>query len=443
MDDGTPDDVADAGVDDDTSDEPDTPDWKARPDDETDTQVSYRALLVDRNLGLVTGFSFLGILGSSIAAPVLPEVATALSISDARVGLVMTAFFLPAIVFIPLAGVLADVYGRRRVVLWSLALFGVGGTAILLVDSLAAPVPLSPFEALLGLRVLQGIGLAGLTPLTVTLIGDLYDGAQASAAQGVRTSTNSIASMVSPPLAGLLAGILWSFPFALFALSFPLLLAAWMWLPETADVAGRSRASIRDEIRAYTRSITAEIDDRDLLVLLLAGFSLHLVKTGVRTYIPLFAVRSLGASAAIGGAMLSVRGAVRVVSAPASGTIVALGSTKFALLGGTALGVAGTALIPYMPTIGWLVVAVAIYSVGDAVFSTVLNDAVARRAAPEHRGGVVSGMNGLKNIGNTVAPALFGLFLAFSGFEGLFLAIAVSGLAYVVVGWALLGDLDA
>lgn len=407
--------------------------------------VSYTRILTDRNMGLVTGFAFIGIFGSSIAAPVLPEVATALSISDARVGLIMTAFFLPAIVFVPLAGMLADVYGRRRVVLWSLALFGTGGTAILFVESLTAPaaVPLTAFDAMLGLRILQGVGFAGLTPLTVTLIGDLYDGAQASAAQGVRTSTNSIASMVSPPLAGLLAGILWSFPFALFALSFPLLLAAWLWLPETADVAGRSRASIRDEFRAYTRSIAAEIDDRDLLVLLLAGFSLHLVKTGVRTYIPLFAVRSLGASAAIGGAMLSVRGAVRVVSAPASGKIVALGSTKFALLGGTALGVAGTALIPYMPTIGWLVVAVAIYSVGDAVFSTVLNDAVARRAAPEHRGGVVSGMNGLKNIGNTVAPALFGLFLAFSGFEGLFLAIAVSGLAYVVVGWALLGDLDA
>ncbi len=421
-----------------------TPDGATKADGVSD-DVSYTAIVTDRNMGLVTGFAFIGIFGSSIAAPVLPEVATALSISDARVGLIMTAFFLPAIVFVPLAGVLADVYGRRRVVLWSLALFGAGGTAILFVESLTAPatVPITAFDAMLVLRVLQGIGFAGLTPLTVTLIGDLYDGAQASAAQGVRTSTNSIASMVSPPLAGLLAGILWSFPFALFALSFPLLLAAWVWLPETADVAGRSHASIGDEIRAYSRSIAAEIDDRDLLVLLLAGFSLHLVKTGVRTYIPLFAVRSLGASAAIGGAMLSVRGAVRVVSAPASGKIVTLGSTKFALLGGTALGVAGTALIPYMPTIGWLVVAVAIYSVGDAVFSTVLNDAVARRAAPEHRGGVVSGMNGLKNIGNTVAPALFGLFLAFSGFEGLFLAIAVSGLAYVVVGWALLGDLDA
>lgn len=408
-------------------------------------QVSYRALLTDPNMGLVTGFAFIGIFGSSIAAPVLPEVATALSISDSRVGLVMTAFFLPAIVFVPLAGVLADVYGRRRVVLWALALFGVGGTAILFVEPLSAPaiVPFGPFEVLLLLRALQGVGLAGLTPLTVTLIGDLYDGPQASAAQGVRTSTNSIASMVSPPLAGLLAGILWSFPFVLFALSFPLLLAAWLWLPETADVAGRSEASMLAEVRTYARSIYAEIDDRNVLVLLFAGFALHLVKTGVRTYIPLFAVRSLGASAAIGGAMLSVRGAVRVVAAPATGSIVAASTTKFGLLGGVLVGVIGTAMIPYSPTIAWLAVAVAVYSVGDALFSTVLNDAVARGAAPEHRGGVVSGMNGLKNVGNSVAPALFGLFLAVGGFDALFLAIAVSGLAYVVIGWALLGDLDA
>jgi MFS family permease len=416
-----------------------------------DGTVSYASLATDPRLGLVIGFAFLGILGSSLAAPVLPGIAGALTVSDARIGLVMTAFFLPAIVFVPLAGLLADVFGRRPVVLVSLALFGLGGTAIPGLDWLPASgplggLPVSAFDALLALRVIQGVGFSGLTPLSITLVGDLYDGAEASAAQGFRVSTNSIAGMLSPPLAGLLAGIAWTYPFALYALSFPLLVAAWVWLPETAADGGgvaagdQGFAAVRAELADYWRSLRAELDDRDLLLLLLSGFALYVLKTAVRTYVPLFAVRDLGTTALVGGAMLSVRGAVRTVVAPGTGRIVAATTPKRSLLLGTVLGAAGTALFPAVPGVLALAGAMAIYSVGDALFSTVINDAVAQMSAPEHRGGVVSALNSLKNVANTASPAIFGIVLALEGFDGLFLIAAGVTVVYAVVLAGLLGS---
>ncbi|MFB6095924.1 MAG: MFS transporter [Haloferacaceae archaeon] len=408
-----------------------------------DRETAYATLLTDPRLGLVIGFAFVGIFGTSIASPVLPGIASELAVSDARIGLVMTAFFLPAIVFVPLAGLLADVYGRRPVVLASLALFGLGGTAIAFVEPVAGrgAIPLAPFDLLLVLRTVQGVGFAGLTPLSVTLVGDLYEGPTASAAQGLRVSTNSVAGMLSPPLAGLLAGLAWTYPFLLYALAFPLLIAAWVWLPETAANGGRSEQALATELREYWRSFRAEVDDRDLALLLLRGFALYAVKTAIRTYIPLFAVRSLGASALLGGAMLSVRGAVRIVAAPTTGRLVEASTPKRVLLGSTLLAAAGTALVPLSPSIPWLVVAVTVYSVADALFSTVLNDAVASRASPEHRGGVVSGLNSLKNVANTASPAVFGILLALGGFDLLFWGAAAVGVLYVLVAAPLLGSL--
>jgi MFS family permease len=67
------------------------------------------------------------------------------------------------------------------VVLPSLVVFGLTGTATVFVES---------FETLLVLRFLQGVGFAGLTPLTNVLVGDIYTGPSRSDAQGFgRAST--------------------------------------------------------------------------------------------------------------------------------------------------------------------------------------------------------------------------------------------------------------
>ena len=94
-------------------------------------------------------------------------------------GLIMSLFTFPTIILSPIIGSLADRYGRKIFLAGEIFLFGISD---------ALPVFLNfSFNSLLVNRVIQGIGFSVAMPLTVTVLGDLYDGSKEIAAQGIRT----------------------------------------------------------------------------------------------------------------------------------------------------------------------------------------------------------------------------------------------------------------
>ena len=91
----------------------------------------------------------MAVLGTSSITPAFPEIRDALGISSGQVGLLITVFTLPGILLTPVAGVLSDRYGRRKVLVPSLFLFGIASVACALATD---------FGLLLVLRTLQGVG---------------------------------------------------------------------------------------------------------------------------------------------------------------------------------------------------------------------------------------------------------------------------------------------
>jgi len=65
------------------------------------------------------------------------------------VGLLITAFTLPGIILVPIMGILADKFGRKKILVPSLMLFGIAGGSCFFFKN---------FSILLLLRFLQGIG---------------------------------------------------------------------------------------------------------------------------------------------------------------------------------------------------------------------------------------------------------------------------------------------
>ncbi|MDP6173289.1 MAG: hypothetical protein QGF09_03885, partial [Rhodospirillales bacterium] len=61
----------------------------------------------DRRLRLICAISLTTIVGQSVISPVLPTIRHALDVSPEQIGLVITAFTLPGIFFVPITGVLA------------------------------------------------------------------------------------------------------------------------------------------------------------------------------------------------------------------------------------------------------------------------------------------------------------------------------------------------
>lgn len=385
--------------------------------------VSYVRLVADPSLLAVLTIGFIGSMGTNSIPAALPAISDALTVGTGRIGLVMTVFFLPVIAMNPIIGVLIDIYGRRPIVIPALLIFGITGVLVVFVES---------FAALLALRAVQGVAFAGTLPLTATLVGDLYTGAQGAAAQGLRSSMNGIANAVAPALAGVLAVLNWRYPFLLFALAFPVLAVVYWYYPEPiAETAGDGgMVELRAELRRYWRSIRAEATDRTLLILVFGGFALFFVKQGMKAYLPVFAVQSLGAGVSAGGFILGVYGGVRVLVAPTTGIATARLGRKSVLLVGLLILVVSTALIPVSGSVRELVAVIGLFAVGEALFNPSLSSGVADLSSDEHRGGIMSGLASLKSIANTISPALIGVLIAAFGFGVGFGALVVIGAAY-------------
>lgn len=372
--------------------------------------------------------TFIGIFGSNLVPPALPGIATAFSVSDAEVGLVMIAYTLPSVVMIPAAGILADLYGRRRVVLASVFLFGASGVATAFVDS---------FAAVLVLRVFQGVGFSGTIPLGITLTGDLYSGARGSTAQGFLQSANGLGNVVAPLIAGAVVALGWYYPFLLFGLAFPVVVFVYRYLPETLPHS-EAEGSVLGEIRDYWRSILRELRDVDLGVLYLGAVVEFFAKYAILTFVPLFAVGALGASGFAVGILIAIYGVVKVLVSPLAGVAVSLGSRKLVLLGTMAVIAISIGTIPGAPSVVWLGVLIAVYSAGDAILAPLLDDTVSNWSAAGYRGGIVSANNMFKNVGKTLAPLLLGVVLVAADFTALWLVAAATAVGYGLLAAAAL-----
>lgn len=122
------------------------------------------------------------------------------------------------------AGWVVERVGLRGLLLLALAIYGVTGSAGLFIENT---------PALLGLRLLQGVGSAGIAASTFAMIGARFEGARRSRLLGYQGSFVAASGFVTLLLAGELAkwgG--WRAPFALYLLAFVMLgLALFASLP--------------------------------------------------------------------------------------------------------------------------------------------------------------------------------------------------------------------
>src|SRR5262245_64095380 len=149
--------------------------------------------------------SIASISGVILLYPVLPVLAADLGVDEARIGLTMAAFTAPGIVLAPLFGVLADLHGRRWILILGLTLFGLAGGAAALAPS---------YDWVLFWRAIQGVGASALLPLTIVLISDILPEERELHGQGVKVALDRVATIVLPPLGGALAILSWRAAFA-------------------------------------------------------------------------------------------------------------------------------------------------------------------------------------------------------------------------------------
>lgn len=134
-------------------------------------------------------------LDTNVVVAALPSIGADLG-NPATVGGVTAAYLLAVAVATPVHGSLGDRWGRRRMFVGSVTVFGVASLGCALAPDLTA---------LIGLRAVQGLGGSGLIVAAVSAMAELFDRAEMVRRQGWLTAVFAVASIGGAPLGGLLA----------------------------------------------------------------------------------------------------------------------------------------------------------------------------------------------------------------------------------------------
>ena len=151
----------------------------------------------------LSGFLFQVDLTALAAA--LPDIGRDLGAASARAAWVIDVYSLALIFCLPIAGSLADRYGRVQMFTWGAALFGLASLLCACANTL---------DVLLIFRALQGIAGACITSTSSALLAGAYEGPRRARAFGLWGTIVGASMVVGPPLGSFLADTIgWRFIF--------------------------------------------------------------------------------------------------------------------------------------------------------------------------------------------------------------------------------------
>jgi EmrB/QacA subfamily drug resistance transporter len=396
----------------------------------------------------------LAALGSSIANVALPTLALAFNASFQDVQWIVLAYLLGITTLIVSVGRLADMTGRRRLMLAGLVLF----TFASLVCGMAPVLWL-----LIGARVAQGLGAATMLVLSMALVGETVSKEKTGSAMGLLGAMSAVGTALGPSLGGILiAGFGWR---GIFFVSLPLglltLFLAYRYLPVDRPVPTADRARFDTlgtlllalTLTAYALAMTLGhgtfgILNATLLMMaifgaglfvhveagtpaplirlemfrdpvLSAGFAMNaLVMTVVTATLvvgPFYLAGALGLDAIRIGLVLSSGPLVVVLTSVPAGRIVdRFGARRMTIAGMIGIA-AGSSIMVTLPTAfgipGYLAPLVFI-TTGYALFQAANNTEVMTNVRPDQRG-VVSGLLNLsRNLGLITGASAMGTVFA-------------------------------
>ena len=386
------------------------------------------AVLGDRRFQLLLLANLLPPLGTALLSPVLDSLIDPFGTTPANIGLMMSFFTAPPILVIPLAGVLADRYGRKPVIVASLLLFGGAGSAIALTTD---------FRVALGLRLLQGAAFGGLTPVIITSIGDLYAGTREATAQGLRFTGSGLAQTAFPLIAGLVVTVAWQLPFLIYAMAFPVALLVALRFEEPATPT-ETETAVDEREGSYARDLFALIRKPRVLSLVLARGLPIVVWIAFLTYNSIIVVQIQGGTPGEAGLLVALGSLAYAAAASQAGRITALVDSRFVPLVAAHAGLAaGFVVVLYAPGVGLAGVGIVLSGAGFGTALSLYRSIVTSLAPRDLRAGVVSLAEANGRLVATVTPILMGAAIGMAEPQvGFTTALRLSGIGAAVVGSA-------
>ncbi len=239
-------------------------------------------LITDENrrwwtLGAMCFALFMMMLDNTVVNVALPSIQRDLHASLSALEWTINAYTLTLAVFMVTGGRLGDIFGRRRLFLIGVVIFGAS----------SAIIGLSPNGTILvAFRAVQGIGAACMMPATLSIITQTFPPEQRGMAIGTWAGVSAMALAIGPVFGGFLTqSVSWR---AIFFINPPIALIA---VAVTLFATRESRDETVDRTVDYPGIATLTVSLTALVLALVEGNSWH---WGSPRVIALFAVAVIG-----------------------------------------------------------------------------------------------------------------------------------------------------
>lgn len=341
---------------------------------------------------LLTLFSIvvIDLIGFGVVIPILPYLAESFGASATVLGVLLTGYSGMQVLFAPVWGRISDRIGRRPVMLITIA-----GTSLALLALGLAPSLLWLFVA----RLLGGLFSANISVATA-YVGDLTEGPERTRWMGMIGAAFGIGFVLGPAIGGLLAP---------YGYHVPMLVAAGMaavnflyglvTLREPADHhPGERQAALALPPPGTVRKLCA------------AAFVFTFGVSQLETVFAFFMIDTFSYEAREVAYILVM---MALIMAIIQGGAIRHLATRFGerglILAGSGLLAVSLAVVPGMPTVGLLLIPLAVASVGRALVYPSLLGLVSVAAKPEDRGLVMGAFQSSASLARVFGPLAAGM----------------------------------
>ncbi|HOP61996.1 MAG TPA: MFS transporter [Spirochaetota bacterium] len=378
-------------------------------------------ILRRRELHIIFCVTMIAVMEVSVISPVLPAISSALQITSREANLLIVVFTLPGIFLSPLMGIAADRFGRKRVLVPSLLVFGFCGSACYFVNS---------FSLLLLLRLMQGAGSASIGSLNQTIIGDIFPGHDRLRAMGYNSSIVSIGTMIYPAIGGAVALLGWHYPFLVSSLAFPVAILALTDL-ETPDLINNRK------FRDYLKNSFTLIKRRNVLSLYFGTMSAFILLYGILlAFYPFLMRQRFGASTFEIGLVISATSVGAIIAAVNLGRLSIFFSPKKLIITAFAIYALSFTIAYFTDSLPLFALPVFIHGLANGILIPNIQTQISIIAPMEIRGAFMSLNSSVLRMGQTAGPLISGIILAENGGPYVFLTgILFAFLTIAVLSW--------
>jgi MFS transporter, DHA1 family, tetracycline resistance protein len=344
---------------------------------------------VTRPLAIIFLTIFVNLVGFGIIIPLLPFYAETFGASPLMIGLLFAIFSICQLVAAPALGDLSDRYGRRPVLVFSLA-----GTVISFVMMALAHSLTVLFLA----RIVDGLS-GGNISTARAYVADVTEPKDRARAYGLIGAAFGLGFIFGPAISGILARISYTAPiWAAAALTMVAAVMAWLWLRETVH---RAQAGTGNPLRFLIPLMRRERVGRMLAIDFIYWFAFSIFQTTFA----LFAAQRFGFDAPKTGYFLAGFGVLgAIIQGGMIRPIVHRLGDKPTFMLGLVFGAVGLVSSALAPTPLLFSIALLPLAFGIGFGHPTVSSLVSKIAQRDEQGRVQGAASAVESLGRTVGP---------------------------------------